>query len=253
MRTKATKNTRNNKLIKLTALILFLSLLTSNLCNKQANVKAAYNEQIIKMLEDSKETVKEEIKNQKNSPKDEKKEDQKEKKKKEKKKKKKAAKKREKKLRKQYEHYDEILLVMNYLIDERDFTVEGAAGVCGNISAECDYNPMENYAHHFGIFQWDYTGDPFDEPGGDRWKLILRWLDENGYKVNSIKSQLIATFESEDYKMNEKAIETVRTCSDVEESAIIWCHEYERAPGQAEQRRMNDARKAYELYKKTHK
>ena len=145
-----------------------------------------------------------------------------------------------------------IIKAMDYLINEQGFTVEAAAGVCGNIAAESSWNPRaDNGQGYYGIFQWNSR---------DRWQDIKAWLDGQGLEVYDTMNQLKSAFNSEDYT-HEKArgsIDAVKNLTNVEQAAYAWgdewerCHEYvDGKPTdrlQGEQERKEYARGAYEVY-----
>ncbi|MBQ9297510.1 MAG: hypothetical protein IJ223_00490 [Clostridia bacterium] len=147
-----------------------------------------------------------------------------------------------------------VIKAMQYLM-KKGFTVEAAAGVCGNITAESSWNPNADNGSHYGIFQWDYTGDPLGQPGGDRWPKILRWLRAQGQPVGDVMNQLVAAFNSDDY-YSEKAmgsIDAVKNITDVKEAAKMWAVKWERCVDpdgtiQGLQRRQEGAVDAYNKY-----
>lgn len=145
-----------------------------------------------------------------------------------------------------------IIQAMDYLINEQGFTIEAAAGVCGNIAAECSWNPNAvNEYGYSGIFQWHPT---------DRWPFIRDWLTGQGLEIGNVMNQLKAAFNSEDYTYEKGNVAAVKGITNVEEAAYAWgdkwerCHEYVNgkptARLQGEQERKDYARGAYEVYQK---
>lgn len=136
---------------------------------------------------------------------------------------------------------DRAVEAMDYLIEERGFSIAGAAGICGNIYAECRFDSSQIGGSHKGLCQWDKH---------IRWPLVRSWLSANGYSDTSFRGQLIAIFESEDAEEFEKSglFDTMRDMTDPQTAAKKWLDKYERAPGQAEQSRKKQAQNLYDLY-----
>ena len=124
-------------------------------------------------------------------------------------------------IRTEYWDYNEekALQAMNYFIDEQGLSKYGAAGIVGNIYAECGFDASAG-SYHIGICQWDCY---------DRWPKIVTWLRNNGWEDYSFSGQL-------------------RSISNEKEAAIYWLNNYEIAPGQAEYKRQQGATYALALY-----
>ena len=129
---------------------------------------------------------------------------------------------------------------MDYLVQEQNFSKEGAAGIMGNLFSESRFNGAEVYGSHVGIAQWDEN----------RWPLIEDWLYVNEYKEHSFLGQLIAIFESKDGEDFQETFHAMRKMSDAELAALYWLEKYEKAPGQAEAERQEIAQLTFELYTK---
>lgn len=136
---------------------------------------------------------------------------------------------------------------MDYLVNVQGFSEAGAAGVMGNLYAECRFDSSCIDGYHKGLAQWD---------ADCRWPMIARWLDENGYDRTSFEGQMNAIFYSDDAKEFTSGnpyntFAKMRQVDDPREAALIWLYEYERAPGQAEGERQDIAELTYKLYTRT--
>ncbi len=141
--------------------------------------------------------------------------------------------------------YDPILAMygMNYLVNEEGFTVEGAAGLIGNVYSECKFVLDADNGSHFGIFQWDYY---------DRWPRISAYLEENGVSLYSRHQdysgltkeeecelfvwQLRAALHSTDAPYYSNTIENCKVDSSASSSADRWRRYYEVCDGAKAQR-----------------
>lgn len=141
--------------------------------------------------------------------------------------------------------YDPILAMygMRYLVNEEGFTIEGAAGLMGNVYSECKFILDADNGSHFGIFQWDYY---------DRWPRISAYLEENGVSLYSRYQdysgltkeeecelfvwQLKAALHSSDAEYYPQTIENCRTDTSASSSADRWRANYEVCSGAKEQR-----------------
>ena len=141
--------------------------------------------------------------------------------------------------------YDPILAMygMRYLTLEEGFTIEGAAGLIGNVYSECKFVLDADNGSHFGIFQWDYS---------DRWPRISEYLEENGvshysrfqdFSGLSLEEecelfvwQLRAALHSSDAGYYSNTIENCRIDTSASSSADRWRANYEVCSGAKEQR-----------------
>ena len=141
--------------------------------------------------------------------------------------------------------YDPILAMygMNYLVSEEGFTVEGAAGLIGNVYSECKFVLDADNGSHFGVFQWDYY---------DRWPRISAYLEEHGVSHYSRHQdysgltkeqecelfvwQLRAALHSSDAGYYTNTIENCKVDSDASSSADRWRRNYEVCDGATAQR-----------------
>ena len=152
--------------------------------------------------------------------------------------------------------YDPVLAIigMRYLVIEEGFTVEGAAGIIGNVYSECRFNVGADNGSHFGIMQWDYW---------DRWPKISAYLEENGVSLYSRYQdysgltkeeqaeifvwQLKATLHSTDAPNYSKYIEACKVDTSASNSADRWRAHYEVCGG-AKSERMNYAEYTAQIY-----
>ena len=152
--------------------------------------------------------------------------------------------------------YDPILAMygMRYLVLEEGFTIEGAAGLIGNVYSESKFYLDADNGSHFGIFQWDYY---------DRWPRISAYLEENGvshysrhqdYSGLSLEAQcelfvwqLRASLHSSDAGYYSNTIENCKTDTSASSSADRWRANYEVCSG-AKQQRMEYAEYTASLY-----
>jgi len=152
--------------------------------------------------------------------------------------------------------YDPILAMygMKYLVQEEGFSVEGAAGLIGNVYSECRFDLDADNGSHFGIFQWDYW---------DRWPRISGYLEENGvshysrhqdYSFGSKEEecenfvwQLRAALHSSDAQYYSDTISRCKSDSDASSSADRWRAYYEVCGG-AQYERMEYAEYTATLY-----
>ena len=152
--------------------------------------------------------------------------------------------------------YDPILAMygMRYLVEEEGFSVEGAAGLMGNVYSECKFVLDADNGSHFGIFQWDYY---------DRWPRISAYLEENGvshysrhqdYSALSKEEecelfvwQLRAALHSSDAQYYSNTIANCKVDTSASSSADRWRANYEVCGG-AKQQRMEYAEYTATLY-----
>ena len=152
--------------------------------------------------------------------------------------------------------YDPVLAMigMRYLVIDEGFTVEGAAGLIGNVYSECRFKVGADNGSHFGIMQWDYW---------DRWPQISAYLEENGVSLYSRYQdysgltkeeqaeifvwQLKATLHSTDASNYTKYIEACRIDTSASNSADRWRAHYEVCGG-AKSERMNYAEYTAQIY-----
>ena len=127
---------------------------------------------------------------------------------------------------------------MHYFINEQGHTKYGAAGIVGNIYAECGFDTTVG-SYYLGICQWDCV---------TRWPRITNWLYNNGWDIYSYDGQLRAIFYSSDADYFTWVFDEMRTISNEKEAAIYWLYNYEIAPGQAEYKRQQGATYALALY-----
>ncbi len=143
-------------------------------------------------------------------------------------------------IRTEYWDYNEerALQAMHYFIDEQGLSKYGAAGIVGNIYAECGFDASAG-SYYLGICQWDCN---------DRWPKIVTWLRNNGWEDYSFSGQLRAIFYSSDADYFTWVFDEMRSISNEKEAAIYWLYNYEIAPGQAEYKRQQGATYALALY-----
>ena len=128
---------------------------------------------------------------------------------------------------------------MYYLVDYQGFSKYGAAGIVGNIYAECRFDPKASNGTHIGIMQWDWKA---------RWPKVSKWLKENKLSEDNYYGQLIAVFDSDDAKNYSKVFEKMQTMSNEIVAADYWQIMYEGAEGQSTGPRELGARLALALY-----
>ena len=143
-------------------------------------------------------------------------------------------------IRTEYWDYNEELALqaMHYFIDEQGLSKYGAAGIVGNIYAECGFDASAG-SYYLGICQWDCV---------TRWPRIVNWLRNNGWNDYSFEGQLRAIFYSSDADYFTWVFDEMKTITNEKEAAIYWLYNYEVAPGQAEYKRQQGATYALALY-----
>ena len=143
---------------------------------------------------------------------------------------------------------EKVKVIMDYLMTEQGFTKEAAAGLVGNLMLESGLKGDADNTTHYGICQWDYTGDPTSSPSSGRWQRIFNYLQENGFEYDHVGGQVKAIFESEDYDANKDAVDGMKGQTDAREAAKYWDDTYERSGGQALEKRQDYAEQAIEIY-----
>ena len=143
---------------------------------------------------------------------------------------------------------DKVRIIMDYLINEQGFTEAAAAGLVGNLMLESSLMGTADNGSHYGICQWDYTGDPKENPSGGRWLRIYQYLIDNGFTYDHLGGQVKAIFESDDYTANKGAVDGMRGQTDARAAAKYWDDTYERSGGQALEARQRYAEQALEIY-----
>lgn len=143
---------------------------------------------------------------------------------------------------------DRIKAIMSYLISQ-GFTVEAAAGVCGNIAVECQYNEKCIFHYrgsiYYGLCQWNY------KDGSGRWAKVAEWIAEQGYNQSvdntmaSFAGQLRAAIECPDEGAHQFGSQTnfdkMKTFTNEEEAAAYWDTKFERSGGSSLALRKSEA------------
>ena len=143
---------------------------------------------------------------------------------------------------------EKVRIIMDYLMNEQGFTKEAAAGLVGNLMLESSLMGTADNGSHYGICQWDYTGNPTSNPSSGRWLRIYNYLMDNGFTYDHLGGQVKAIFESEDYTANQSAVDGMRSQTDARAAAKYWDDTYERSGGQALEARQRYAEQALEIY-----
>lgn len=128
--------------------------------------------------------------------------------------------------------------VMNYLLDQ-GFSVAAASGLMGNFAVESEFRPaVANYegSGAFGLAQWL----------GPRLETLKKY---GGSKYDTLEVQVQFIFY--ELQTTEKSSVGVKNQTTPRGAAAFWHKEYERAPGQGDEKRMSAAQRIHDQWERS--